>query len=199
MTPQTDIIPQVRRLLQDEIASSYRWSDAELLGWITAALDAIVDLRPELFNAQFTHVCTAGVEQELVEPRVRQFQEVVRIVGGPAVTPTSREILDLFNPAWPTTASGAAIHWMPHPESFKKFYVYKPAAAGQQLLVRCVQSHAPITATTDSINLPENYAPAIQAFVIYRAESKDDEQINSGRAQAFMSDFAGMIGAGKGA
>lgn len=198
MTPQ-DIIPPVRRVLNDENASSYRWSDAELLGWINACINVMVDLRPDLFSAQETHVCTAGPRQEVTFDRVRLVQEVVRITDGAAILPVDREVFDRYNPSWYTGSSGPAANWMPHPASPKRFYLYPPSPAGQHVEVVYIRAHVPITAITDTINLPENYAPAIQAFVVYRAESKDDEQINTSRAQAFMSDFAGMVGASKGA
>lgn len=195
MTPQADIIPGARRILNDEDASGYRWSDAELIGWVNDCLDVMVDLRPDLFNSLAVHTCAAGAEQTLNEPRMRGVQNVLRVTGGRAVLTTDREVLDAFNPDWYSIGQSAAVNWMPHPESPYKFYLYPPAPIGQQVDVRFIQAHQEVGAT-DSINVPENYAPAIIAFCVARAEAKDDEQINSGRMQAFLSDFAGMIGVG---
>ena len=198
MTPQ-NILPEVRRLLNDEVPANYRWTDAELLGWINACLNAMVDLRPDLFSAQLPHTCAAGPLQEVSFDRVRAVTEVVRITGGKAVHFAVKEALDRFDPTWYTKASGPAVNWLPHPASPRKFYLYPPAPLGQQVDVLFTQAHAPVSAMTDVIDLPENYAPAIQSFVVFRAESKEDEAVNTNRAQAFMSDFAGLIGANKGA
>ena len=195
MTPAVDIIPQARFLLQDEQA--VRWTDAELLTWINDCLSVMLGIRPDLFNVLATHSCAAGAEQSLTVDRQVQFQEVVRVVGGTAVLPTSRQVLSSFNPSWFLGTEGPAVNWMPHDESPTKFYVSPPSPAGQQLQVRLVQDHATLVSVTDTINLPENYAPAIGAFVVSRAEAKEDEQVNNGRMAAFMSDFVGMIGGNK--
>lgn len=196
MTPQIDIVPAVRLVLNDEFASEYRWQDSELLQWVNDCLSAMVDLRPDLFSVVATHQCTAGAEQTLIQPRQVRLTEVIRVVGGNAVWPCDRESLDMFSPSWYSQAGGPAVNWMPHRESPLKFYVSPPALISQQLEVAFVQKHA-VVGMTDTINVSDNYAPAIQAFVIGRAESKDDEQVNSGRMAAFMADFAVMIGASK--
>ena len=195
MTPQTDIFPKVRALLNDE-TTPYRWKDSELLGWVDECLDVLVDIRPDLFNSIGEHTCVTGAEQELVLPRVRQFQEVTRIVGGGAVLPTNRVVLDQFKPGWYSDTQAAALNWMPHPESFKKFYLYPPSPDGQVVEVRYVQAHQSLASVSDAINLPENYAAAITAYVVARSEAKDDEQINANRMQQFLSDFDGMVKGG---
>jgi len=195
MTPQTDIFPKVRYLLNDE-TTPYRWKDSELIDWVNECLNVMVDIRPDLFNSQTTYTCTLGVEQVCTFDRMRTIQEIVQVVNGPAVLGTDRQLLDRFRPNWFNDTPAQAINWMPHGESYKKFYVYPPAPDGQQLIVRFVQAHAPLTAATDSISIPENYAPAVTAYVVARAEAKDDEQINANRMQQFLSDFAGMIKAG---
>jgi hypothetical protein len=195
MTPDIDVIPKVRTLLNDE-TTPYRWKDSELLGWVNECLDVLVDIRPDLFNSLGTHTCTTGSEQLLTFDRVRLFQEVARVVGGNAVLPTDRTILDKFRPSWYMDTPAAAQNWMLHPESFKKFYLYPPAPYGQEVEVRFVQAPTTLSSISDQIPLPENYAGAVTAYVVARAEAKDDEQINANRMQQFLSDFAGMVKGG---
>jgi hypothetical protein len=191
MTPQ-DIINSVRIVLNDATVP-YRAGDPELLQRVNDALAVMVDIRPDLFTVSAPHTCTDGAEQVCTFPRLRVVQEVPRIVGGAALRVASRDALDLFWPGWYSDTPGAAREWMHHPESRDRFYLYPPAVAGQIVEVRFVQSHATL-ALTDTIGVPEQYRPAIEAFVVSRTESKDDEHINTGRAQAAMTDFAMMVG-----
>lgn len=191
VTPN-DHLPQIRFVLND--LDGTRWTDTEILGWYNDCLDVLVDLRPDLFGATATHTCTAGAEQSLAQ--LRQVR-VLGVLSGPggAVTPINKADLDQFNPAWLLGASGVARNWAPHEANPLKFYVSPPAANGQVLSVAFTQAHANLTSLSDTINLPENYGPAIQAFVINRANMKDDEAVNTGRGNAFMQDFMGMVGA----
>ena len=45
----------------------------------------------------------------------------------------------------------------------------------------------------DDFPLPDEYLPTFVDYVIGRAESKDDEHVNSGRATAFFNLFAGGL------
>lgn len=194
MTPES-VIKKARYLLNDETAP-YRWSDDEMLAWVNECLMAMVDLRPDLFNQLVEHTCVQGAEQQCAAPRLRLVQNVLRVTGGNAVNDTSREALDMYNPSWYTMTPATAVNWMPHPESPAKFYLYPPAPIGQKVDVRIVQAHPVLTSASDSIAIPDNYEAAITAYTVARCEAKDDEQVNSGRMQAFMSDFAGMLGVG---
>jgi hypothetical protein len=194
MTPN-DILSGVRTLLNDK-TPPYRNGNDELLGRINDCLGVMLDMRPDLFITSDEHTCTAGAEQVCTFERLRQVVEVPRVVGGNALTVADRLTLDQFRPGWYQDTEADAQHWIQHPKSIERFYLYPPSPAGQVVEVRFLQAHAAITALDSVIDIPENYQSAIEAFVVNRAESKDDEHVNSGRAAAFMSDFAGMIGAG---
>lgn len=187
-------IANARRILNDE-RIQYRTPDSELLAFFNECLGAMVDLRSDLFNVSGTHTCTAGAEQTLTLPRVRDIVDVPRIVGGGVVLPTDRVLLDRFAPGWYADTPAPAMNWMVHPVGQEQFYVDPPAPAGQVLQVMFVQTPAQVTALTDTVPLPENYSAAITAYLVNRVSSKDDESVNSGRAALFMSDFAGLIGA----
>lgn len=193
MTP-SDVITSARRLLNDEQVP-YRYSNDDLLSRINDCLSVLVDLRNDLFVVSAEHTCTAGAEQVCVVDRLRKVVEVPRIVGGAALWPSDRALFDMFSPGWYQDTAAPAVNWMRHLDDLK-FYLHPPATAGQKVEVRVIQAAAPLTALDQPIPLPANYQPAIEAFVINRAESKDDEHVNTGRAAAFLSDFAGMVGVG---
>lgn len=188
----SDHIPQIRFVLND--ADGVRWTNDELLGWFNDCLDVMVDLRQDLFGATADHTCSDGAEQTLSQLRQVRFTGVLSSTAG-SVTHVNKADMDQFNPSWVNGARGVAINWAPHEVHPLKFYVVPPAEPGNVIKVGFVQKHARLTSLSDSINLPENYGPAIQAFVINRANMKDDEAVNTGRGNAFMQDFMGMIGA----
>ena len=185
-------IANARRILNDA-RLPFRSDDTELLAFMNECLNVMVDLRPDLFVTQTTHTCTAGAEQTLALDRVRNIQDVPRIVGGAVVLPTSRALLDRFAPGWYTDTPAAAMNWMPHPRT-EKFYVDPPAPSGQVLQVFVTQAPLPLAALSGTVDLNDNYAGAITAYIVNRVSSKDDESVNAGRAALFMNDFAGMIG-----
>lgn len=187
-------IANARRIVNDE-RIPYRNSDNEYLAFVNECLGAMVDLRSDLFIVAGTHTCTLGAEQTLTQDRVRDVVDVPRIVGGTVVLPTDRVLLDRFAPGWYADTPAPAMNWMMHPVGQEKFYVDPPAPAGQVLEVMYVQTPTQVTALTDTVDLPANYSGAITAYLVNRVSSKDDENVNSGRAALFMSDFAGLIGA----
>lgn len=188
----SDHTPQIRNIINDQLGT--RWSDSEILGYFNDCLGVMVDLRPDLFGSTATHTCATGAEQTLNQ--VRQIR-VNGVLSGPsgAVTPMNKADLDQFNPAWTMGAPGSARNWAPHEADPLKFYLSPPSNSGQLVVVAFTQAHAKLASLNDTINLPDNYGPAIQAFVINRANMKDDEAVNTGRGNAFMQDFMGMIGA----
>lgn len=189
MTPN-DIIPRIRSILNDQ--DGVRWPDDELLRWINDALHALVDMRPDLFMERIQHTCVDGATQNIVDARLRKVVSVIRVVDGPALTVADRAALDAFFPTWYQATRATAQQWLPH-ETEGNFLLYPPAPAGQIVETSCVRSHPELTSASDTINLPENYLPAFVAYGVAMAESKDDEQINTGRAQSFIAAFGGMV------
>lgn len=69
-TAQT-IIDAARRLIADETSaaiSGYRWSDAELLAWITEAQRAVVMIKPEANPVTATHTVTTTSARQRLNP-----------------------------------------------------------------------------------------------------------------------------------
>jgi hypothetical protein len=191
MTPQ-QIINDARYVLNDTVSTRYRNTDAELLGWVNDALDAMVGVLPQLFAVTSAHTCTAGAEQAPSFARLVAILDVQRITGGAAILRADKAALDAFRPAWYSDASGAAANWFPHQASPKKFLLYPPSANGQSVDV--VFAQAPVAlALDDVVPVSDNYQPALVSFVVGMASSKDDEATNTNRAAQAKADFVAMI------
>lgn len=195
MTPR-DIIKQARYLTQDTDSVVPRQTDAELLSYVNEALREACVLRPDLFSAIGDMTCTPGqCEQAIRFIDAVSLLDVLCIHGGHAVTPMDRQAMDLFKPNWRLDAAAAAKHWTPLPGDSLSFLIYPPAPAGQVLDVRYVRN--PATYALDDVmgDLPLAYQPALADYLVYRAESKDDEHVLTQRAAAHYAAFKTKFGA----
>ncbi|CAN7469534.1 hypothetical protein LJR175_003133 [Variovorax sp. LjRoot175] len=169
------VITQARVLLNDP--DKVRWTDAELLGWLNGGQLQIVAVRPDAKSSTVDHTLVAGVEQTLGAIGVRVL-DVIRNVGGRAITLVPRDQMNEFDPDWYSARPGPAIkHYMFDDNAPKAFEVYPPATAGMK--VRLLQSVVPTDCTTldSDVDLvsAELFESALIDFVCYRAWAKDGD------------------------
>lgn len=187
----TTPVSSARTILND--TDSVRYSDADLLQYANDALDVMVKIVPELFHTDGTHACTAGtVDQELSAGTAVALVSVNRIQGGDDVTEADLAALGVYDPTWRTETAGAARHWMRKGAQPRKFMIYPPAPSSQTLEITYVAVPSEY-ALTDDTGLPANYSDAVADYIVYRAESRDDEHINSNRAKQFLDSFAQKV------
>lgn len=191
MTPQT-IITNARYTLND--TSSVTYSDAELLAFVNDGLKEVLKKAPRWFYTVGNHACTQdAIRQTMSSSTATEVVRVIRVVGGNIVTFVELDTLDRFKPGWPSDTAGAAVNWMRDIDDPLSFYIYPKAPASQtlELLIIPVLSDY---ALTDSLTLPSMFHSALEDYVVFRAESKDDEHVNSGRAAAYYQSFMAKIG-----
>jgi hypothetical protein len=193
MTPQ-DIITIARYILQDTSASDPRQSDTELLGYVNDGVKAVHNLRPELFSTIGDFVCTDGqCEQSLSFGSATSLVEVLCIHGGAALIPFDIASMDQFNPDWRADTAGAATQWAKFPNDPLKFFVYPKAPASQTLDVRYIRLPSTYAIGAEITDLPSGVQPAMVDYVVYRAESKDNEHVLSQRAANHYAAFTAMF------
>lgn len=195
MTPR-EIIQQARYLTLDTDSVVPRQSDDELLSYVNEGLREACILRPDLFAAVGDMTCTPGqCEQSITFLDAVRLLDVLCIHESSAITPMDRQAMDLFRPSWRTDAAGPAKHWAPMDGDPLAFFIYPKAPTGQVLDVRYVRN--PIKVALDDVigDLPLAYQPALSDFVVYRAESKDDEHVLNQRAAAHYAAFKIKLGA----
>jgi hypothetical protein len=198
MTPQS-IITTARYIVNDTDPLAYRQSDAEMLRYVIDGLREICKLQPLWFSAVAPFTCVVGAEQTLAFADAEAIIDVPRITNGAALTVFDKSVLDAFSPGWKQATAAAAKQWSPDPNDPLRFFVNPPAIAGQSLDVQFV---APVTsvALNDTITqVPDSLEPTLADYVISRAESKDDEHVNSGRANSHLTAFIAKIKPAKGA
>lgn len=198
MTPQ-DVITTARYIISDEAGAAVgaRQSDPELLGYFNDGLKEAALINPMLFSATIDYVCAAGVHQEVSTTNAVRLLDVLGIKGGAAITQFDRSAMDSFYPGWRTDTAGTVQQWAQLLGDPLVFFIYPPAPASpvQTLDIRVVQNPAVYALTDIVTDIAPAYAPAMVDYVVFRAESKDDENVLNQRAAAHYTAFAAIIGA----
>jgi hypothetical protein len=183
-------IATARGILNDPYAT--RYSPADLLQYANDALDQIVKVIPQFFYVYDDFTCAEGPLQSLSFDNSIALVDVKRVQNGNSVTRSDVSILDDFSPGWRLGPEGTAKHWMPFGDDPRRFLVYPPSPANQVLEVLRVAVPLEFTETADTW-LPAQLSDAISDYIVYRAESRDDEYVNSNRAAQFFTSFVGKI------
>lgn len=161
----------------------YRAEDPEFIGWLNDAVNAMVPLFPGLFTNTIAHACAAGYLQILEDTRAVSFVGVDGLPEGDANSLTD------FYPGWTVTANATPREFMRVMGDPLRFMVYPPATAAAPLSVRAVLAPAPLADLADLVLVPEVFEPMLVEYMVGRAEMKDDEHANSGRAAALLERF----------
>jgi hypothetical protein len=174
-----------------------RWADTELLGWLNDGRREISVIRPDIYYAVDGQVLVAGAKQTLPATAVRLI-DVPRNVEGPAITPVERGYLDQQNPAWYQKAKSKTIrHFMSDERSPMTYWVYPPAAVGAEVELVIQEAVIDYSLSSTLSVFEEMYSAALIDYILYRAYSKDAEQVvYAERATAHYNQFAGSLKAG---
>ena len=196
MTPQ-DIITEARYVLSDTNSTGvgYRQGDTELLGYVNSSLVECAVLRPELFATIGDMTCVVGqCEQSLDYADAIALLEVLSIHQGAALTPFDMAAMTAYNPNWRTDTGAAARQWSRFQNDPLKFFIYPKAPAAAQVLdVRYARNPATFTINATITDVPLALKTALVEYVIYRAESKDDEHVSSGRTTSYYQAFLAKV------
>ena len=175
----SNIINRVRTQLIDPAGSSARWTDAELLQWLSDGCRSVVALAPGATSQTSTLAMVAGSRQFIPTDGhmllgVTRNTDVTGNTGGRAVRIVSREVLDTQNPLWHSdTASAIVVNYVFDPQEPKKFYVYPPNTGAGYIEVVYSQLTPEITTTATTFQMQEVYQTALFDYVMFRAHQKD--------------------------
>jgi hypothetical protein len=165
----------------DPLGSSPRWTDAELLKWISDGQRAVVAYTAGSSSITYVHTLTSGTKQ-LVPTNGHQLLTIIRNIAADGVTPTravrivSREVLDAQNPDWHTaTASTTVQNYIFDLQEPRKFYVYPPnTGTGKIEIVYSVMPQE-LTSGTDVLVVQDIYQTALFDYTMFRAHQKDGD------------------------
>ena len=170
-----------------------RYSRVDLLRYANDALDQMMLLAPQLFYADGDLECIPDQCLQTVScADAHALVAIKRIKNGAAILPTDRGVLDLYNPSWQAATAGPAVNWMPHGDDRLRFFISPKAPANQVLEISYVRIPPEFDEDDDTL-LATVYSDAVSDYIIYRAESRDDEHVNSNRASQFLASFVSKV------
>lgn len=198
----SDIIDNVNRSLNDP--NSTWFSASWKIDCLNDALRALVAVRPDAAAATATHLLTAGTKQSIPTDGTRLLR-VIRNAGEDGLSSTGRAIrrvsldtMDASMPTWHGATGQAEIREYSYDERVpREFWVYPPVAASPTIgvMLTYVKTLTAITATSDTFPVDDFYAPAVEAFMLYRLMGGDDESSpNYQAAQAQFAAFQTLLG-----
>ena len=200
VTAQT-ILTRVRTQLIDDGASRQppqpvRWTDDELLRWLSDGQRTIVAMDPSLGMVTSALKLVAGTQQTLPAGAFLLL-DIQRNAGkdgqtpGRAITVVSRENLDRTDPNWHASLrSDVTYHYIYDPKQPLVYYVYPPSTGQSYVEVSRATTPPDFTALTDVVTIEDLYQTALFDYVMFRAHQKDsDYSAGDQKAQAYLSLF----------
>ena len=199
-TKVRDILDRAAIILQDN--TNVRFPNDELLKFFNDAQKEVVLHRPDAKMVNTSFDCVSGSKQTLPSAALRLI-EVVRNVGGRAVTQVQKRILDETLPNWHEAVAGAnkIEHFIYDPADPKNFYVYPKGVVGTHSL-EIVYSSSPSEISISNfetdvqvISIDDVYSNCLLDYVLYRSYQKDSEFAgNASRAMMHYQSFANALG-----
>jgi hypothetical protein len=199
-TKVVDILDRASIILQDN--TNVRFPNEELLKFFNDAQREVVLHRPDAKMVNTTLDLATGSKQTLPVSALRLI-DVVRNVGGRAVTQVDRRILDETLPNWHETTAGTnkIEHYIYDPADPKNFYVFPKGTSGTDSLEVIFSASTSEIAISDFssdttvISIDDVYANCLLDYVLYRSYQKDSEFAgNAQRAMMHYQSFANALG-----
>lgn len=189
------IILRARSQLVDT-ASEQRWSDTELLRYLTDAQRTIVAMDASATATLATMRLQAGTRQTLPADG-NSVLDVIRNMGtlgttpGRAIRVVSRDILDSQKPDWHSaTQKTEVVNYVFDPADEKAFYVWPPSNGLGYVQINYSVKPTELTELTDVLEVDDLYVTALTDYVMYRAHQKDsDFSGGENKANSFLQSF----------
>ena len=190
----SDIIYRVRDIVMD--ADSIRWSDAELLRWLTDAERAIVGVIPSASQLSYNLSLVAGARQTIPSDGVRLLR-AYQNVGGSIVHEVEWELLNRQYPTFTTDPQvTSVVVYAFDPNDPEAFYVYPPNDGLGEIVINYSVYPPALAATTDTLAVRDIFETALLDYVLYRAHSKDSDYAAGDQiAIAYLESFKTFVAA----
>ncbi len=190
--------------LQD--SGNDNWTETNLINWYNLACRETVTLAPDANTVITTMKLASGVKQSVPAGTIKLLN-VIRNMGtdgetaGPAVNPTTVQLMQAFDRDWDqATATEAIKNWMP--ESALTWYCYPPSDGTGYVEIEIAKPPDQVTYDADGdwenelVGVTDRYVNAIFNWILYQAYKKDsDYPGNENRASGYYQAFLNAVGA----
>lgn len=199
-----DLIADAVDQYNDELQDDSDYSRIKIATWIrycNSALRSLVLVRPDSSVKRTSVQLVAGTHQDIPSEGIRLLS-IQRNMGtdgltaGRIITPISTEMMNLTNQTWHNdTAKTYIDHYMLDDENPRTFFCTPPVHAVTAVYVEMEYSWIPTTyaATTDTIVVNDVYANPMIAWMLYKAFTVDDEEVNFQKGQTHLAEFMNLL------
>lgn len=198
----SSIISTMRQILHDEDSSAYRWTDADLLGYLNEAQRFIVQHVPKANVTNGSWVLVAGVVQTIPTGGIELISIDFNMgtagttLGAP-IRLIERDSLDLLIPAWTTaTASATVQHYMFNEDDPTHFCVYPPQPSSSFGYVRGAYSTSPtdIATTATAITLNDIFSGPMMKYALFLTYAMEIDALSLQQAVSYYNACVTEIG-----
>ncbi len=193
----SDVIAKVSTVLQD--ASNVRWPQSELILWINEGARAIINRKPNAGSVTDNFTLVAGTKQTLPQNVHMLLDITCNVVAGVPTSPinqTDRKSLDDALPGWRSLTPQSTINQFNYDHALDPitFHNYPPVTAGSIIEVVYSIYPAAVAASTDTLEMREEYEEALVNYVLYRSFAKDSQYANAQFATLHYAAFQSSLG-----
>ena len=195
----SSILARARFQLVDS-GATLRWTDAELLQWLSEGQRSIVMAIPAASQLVVTMALVAGTKQTIPAGGHTLLHIYRNLTAGGAAGQACREVdasmMDTQYPTWHTdTATTPALFYvydrMLDPTVF---YVYPPNTGSGSLELNYSVMPIDVATTATNISVRDIFQVALLDFILYKAHCKDsDYAAGQGVAAAYFQAFSTEI------
>jgi hypothetical protein len=185
------------------VAKAPSGNTANWLDWLNDAQRAVVLARPDAAGVTQNITLVDGTKQALPAGSVKLLG-VVRNRGvagtqaGRTIVLIDRDTKDASSKTWHSKTASVTIDEVIYDDrrSPLTFYTDPPATAGTQIEVELAKSPTDVTdADAGDISLPDTYAPAMEAWMLFRAYAMNTQSTGQlQRAGGYFTQFFNLLG-----
>lgn len=199
----SSIINRVRTQLIDQGANGapLRWSDAELLKWLSDGCRTIVAITNSAANRVIAKQLDAGTRQKLPADG-HTLLGIVRNTNDDGTKPgratriVTREIIDAQNPDWHAMKPTKIVqNYIYDPEDQLAFYVYPPNDGTGYVELNYAVMPGDVTDLGATLVVQDIYQTPLFDYVMFRAHLKDSDYAGGqSAATAYLQAFTTFMG-----
>lgn len=178
-----DIIDRARALLQDP--QKIRWTDSELIYWVSEGQQMIASLRPDSTAKVRDLTMPANQHRVNLADGHRRLLDVLGTSDGYTVTKVDVSVLDRHASNWRKETATRPFHYLYEERDPEVVQVY-PAPRTDTVL-RVLVSITPNSTllTTDELSIDDSYVSTLVDLVMSRALEKESAAASVQKGQAY--------------